>query len=69
MENNPISQIKTIYTFIYSFEISIRYTLMNHLSIRGNAGYLNNIINKPILSEWDVPVSQLHFGIGMAYHF
>ena len=61
--------------FTYYLSGSIRYSLMKHISVQGNVGYLNNFLGKPDLSfpskYWhiNIPLSQLHLEIGVVYHF
>lgn len=57
---------------VYDAEISVRYALMKHVSVRVNAGYLSRILNtagKNTEYAEDPPLSQLHLEVGLAYHF
>ncbi len=66
------SSASSINDFVYSFEFSIRYALVKHLSIRGNIEYLNNFRYSTSGQEMGLgyfPVSQMHLEIGLSYHF
>lgn len=66
-----INAPQTNAVFIYNAGISARYALTKHISVRVNADYLNRFLNtvgEPSEYYENMPLSQLHLEVGLAYH-
>jgi len=61
----PYLSNSNLHDFVYYAGVSLRYELVKHISLQGNAGYFNSFYS----TSGYINVSQFQLQIGVVYHF